>query len=133
MATSTRQLRNGIGQYHNSVPKQTFETSSDRNGKATAEYAWHNCDNICLRYMVTGKAGTSNDSTAAPGTPLHYKDSNHIVIDHDTRLIHNVTSSSDLVRWILELGSKNSPAELFDACKDPKEEGCDSKSRKRDS
>ncbi|KAF7198494.1 hypothetical protein HII31_00233 [Pseudocercospora fuligena] len=105
---------------------------SATNRKSTVEYVWHNCENIFLRFVATGEAAATNRSLAPAGTPFHYKGSNHMVIDRGSRLIHNVTSSSDIVYWVLQMGFKDSPADLYKACEDPKEEGCGSEKRKRD-
>lgn len=43
-------------------------------------------------------------STVSVGTPIEYKGTDYLLIDLTTRLIYNVTSSSDLLNYYTQLG-----------------------------
>lgn len=42
--------------------------------------------------------------TVPVGTPIEYKGTDYLLIDLSTRLIYNVTSSSDLLNYYTQLG-----------------------------
>jgi hypothetical protein len=47
------------------------------------------------------------DRTVPVGTAIEYKGTDYLQVDLETRLIYNVTSSSDLLNYYIALGGEN--------------------------
>ncbi|KPI36250.1 uncharacterized protein AB675_7357 [Cyphellophora attinorum] len=53
---------------------------------------------------------TSVNSNVTVGTPISYRGTDYLKVDLESRLIYNVTSSSDLLNYYIQLGAVKQPS-----------------------
>jgi len=80
------------------VTNDTYET----------EFVFNGCDRIGLRWRSDSFASGKNGTTAA-GTPVSYSGTDTLRVDLSSRLIYNVTTSSDRLVLYRQLGITTLP------------------------
>ena len=67
-------------------------------------YVFASCSEIALRWQSDSMSANAIKVTVAVGTSVSYEGNDYISVDLSTRLIYNVTSSSDLLNYYIALG-----------------------------